>query len=626
MDKKVLLNKAMLTYLVALILFFVALVFPVNIVVNNFIILLTITMAGYHIIWEGVKDTILKTKSANRFLPNTHILMTLAALGAIYLGDLIEAALLIFIFSGAHFLEEYVEGKSKRDIIEILELNPREARIINDNGEVDIIPVQQIRLGDDLLVLNGDQIPTDGVIKQGQAIIDESSINGESIPREKSVGDIVYGASINKHSPFIMEATKESSDTVFSKILSLVESSQSDLSPTAVMIKNFEPMYVKGVLSIFFILLLFGPNIFGWSIENTLTKGLTFIVSTSPCALAVSVIPATLAGIATLAKQGVIVKGGAYLSHLCELNTIAFDKTGTLTRGEPTVDDYVISSQVENIEEFLGIIVGMEKQSNHPLAVAITTFFEKYSDKTITLDIENKLGEGVFATYNHKYYQIAKPSAFENINSEWIEICEKKEQEGATVVLLAVNRSIMGLISIKDKPQLTASSLLGYLDKENIQSLLITGDSEKTGQAIARQLGINKVISNVLPEDKASQIMYLQKNNELIAMVGDGVNDAPALATANIGIAMGNGSDIAIETADIVILRNDLTKIITAHQLSKRLKVIIKQNICLAMGIVIILVIMTFYNQLSVVQSMVLHEGSSLIVLINSLRMLKSPK
>lgn len=423
-----------------------------------------------------------------------------------------------------------------------------------------------------------------------------------------------------------MEATKESSDTVFSKILSLVESSQSDLSPTAVMIKNFEPMYVKGVLSIFFILLLFGPNIFGWSIENTLTKGLTFIVSTSPCALAVSVIPATLAGIATLAKQGVIVKGGAYLSHLCELNTIAFDKTGTLTRGEPTVDDYVISSQVENIEEFLGIIVGMEKQSNHPLAVAITTFFEKYSDKTIALDIENKLGEGVFATYNHKYYQIAKPSAFENINSEWIEICEKKEQEGATVVFLAVNRSIMGLISIKDKPQSTASSLLGYLDKENIQSLLITGDSEKTGQAIARQLGINKVISNVLPEDKASQIMYLQKNNELIAMVGDGVNDAPALATANIGIAMGNGSDIAIETADIVILRNDLTKIITAHQLSKRLKVIIKQNICLAMGIVIILVIMTFYNQLSVVQSMVLHEGSSLIVLINSLRMLKSPK
>ncbi|HEL1758865.1 MULTISPECIES: heavy metal translocating P-type ATPase [Streptococcus] len=626
MDKKVLLNKAMLTYLVALILFCVALVFPVNIVVNNFIILLTITMAGYHIIWEGVKDTILKTKSANRFLPNTHILMTLAALGAIYLGDLIEAALLIFIFSGAHFLEEYVEGKSKRDIIEILELNPREARKMNDNGEVNIIPVQQIRLGDDLLVLNGDQIPTDGVIKQGQGIIDESSINGESIPREKSVGDIVYGASINKHSPFIMEATKESSDTVFSKILSLVESSQSDLSPTAVMIKNFEPMYVKGVLSIFFILLLFGPNIFGWSIENTLTKGLTFIVSTSPCALAVSVIPATLAGIATLAKQGVIVKGGAYLSHLCELNTVAFDKTGTLTRGEPTVDDYVISSQVENIEEFLGIIVGMEKQSNHPLAVAITTFFEKYSDKTITLDIENKLGEGVFATYNHKYYQIAKPSAFENINSEWIEICEKKEQEGATVVLLAVNRSIMGLISIKDKPQSTASSLLGYLDKENIQSLLITGDSEKTGQAIARQLGINKVISNVLPEDKASQIMYLQKNNELIAMVGDGVNDAPALATANIGIAMGNGSDIAIETADIVILRNDLTKIITAHQLSKRLKVIIKQNICLAMGIVIILVIMTFYNQLSVVQSMVLHEGSSLIVLINSLRMLKSPK
>ncbi|WP_283571861.1 heavy metal translocating P-type ATPase [Streptococcus agalactiae] len=626
MDKKVLLNKAMLTYLVALILFCVALVFPVNIVVNNFIILLTITMAGYHIIWEGVKDTILKTKSANRFLPNTHILMTLAALGAIYLGDLIEAALLIFIFSGAHFLEEYVEGKSKRDIIEILELNPREARKMNDNGEVNIIPVQQIRLGDDLLVLNGDQIPTDGVIKQGQAIIDESSINGESIPREKSVGDIVYGASINKHSPFIMEATKESSDTVFSKILSLVESSQSDLSPTAVMIKNFEPMYVKGVLSIFFILLLFGPNIFGWSIENTLTKGLTFIVSTSPCALAVSVIPATLAGIATLAKQGVIVKGGAYLSHLCELNTVAFDKTGTLTRGEPTVDDYVISSQVENIEEFLGIIVGMEKQSNHPLAVAITTFFEKYSDKTITLDIENKLGEGVFATYNHKYYQIAKPSAFENINSEWIEICEKKEQEGATVVLLAVNRSIMGLISIKDKPQSTASSLLGYLDKENIQSLLITGDSEKTGQAIARQLEINKVISNVLPEDKASQIMYLQKNNELIAMVGDGVNDAPALATANIGIAMGNGSDIAIETADIVILRNDLTKIITAHQLSKRLKVIIKQNICLAMGIVIILVIMTFYNQLSVVQSMVLHEGSSLIVLINSLRMLKSPK
>lgn len=617
------LNLEIKLYFFGVVLFMIGLIIPLPTQFKTIIYMIAILISGFHVMWEGLSDTVTNSLSRKKFLPNTHILMTIAALGAIFIGEAIEAALLIFIFAGAHFLEEYVESKSQKEIKALLELNPTEARKIMSDGSIALVAVESLKVGDQLQVLNGAQVPTDGVITEGQASINESSINGESIPREKRIGDTVFGSTINGNTSFTMNVTKDSKDTVFAKIIRLVESSQGNLSPTASFIERFEPIYVTTVLIIFVLLLLLGPNLFGWTLMGTLTKGLIFMVSASPCALAVSAIPATLAGISNLAKEGILFKGGAFLSSLEDVKAIAFDKTGTLTAGKPRVVDYDLEPSQVSTAVLMTIILGMEQQSNHPLAQAICSYFSEKVKPVMVIKTENKLGEGLTADYQGALYQIAKPSIFDNVPQKWLSAKETQESKGATVVFVAIDHQVCGYIAIQDKPQESAHILLDYLRKNQIKSVMITGDSEKTGKALASQMGMDDVKANVLPEEKSNLIQRLQKAGGLTAMVGDGVNDAPALAKADIGIAMGDGSDVAIETADIVIMKNDLSKLIIAHKLSKSLKQIIIQNVALSMIVVLLLVIFTFFSNLTVVQSVSLHEGSTLLVLINSLRLLR---
>ncbi|WP_125708892.1 heavy metal translocating P-type ATPase [Companilactobacillus zhongbaensis] len=604
-------------FLVGLSLFLLGADLPIFIKV---LYLLATLLSGYHVMYEGFVNTVSDTKARKKFSPNIHLLMSLAAVGAILIGKFSEAALLILIFAGAHFLEEYAEGKSKREITKLLEMNPDNARIVRSDGSIEEVSVDTVQVGDTLQVQNGAQIPIDGTILSGIASIDESAINGESIPREKTTGDNVFAGTINGNDAFTMTATKTSDQTVFSKILSLVDQSQNNLSKTATKIKKIEPIYVTSVLILFPLVMLSGAAAFGWSFSTSLYRGIVFLISASPCALAASAVPATLSAISNLAKNGVLFKGGSYLSNLADLRAVAFDKTGTLTKGKPEVTDFILTNDVDK-NELINIITSIERQTNHPLASAIVNHFPEA--KPFDLEVETKIGTGVFGEVGSDEYLIAKPKAFNNVDQELSEAQIRLASEGKTVVFVAKNDEVVALLALMDTPNSAAQNAINYLNHEGIETVMITGDSKQTGEAIGHNLGIKKVITEVLPEDKVQVVNELKSKSLMTGMVGDGVNDAPALVNADIGVAMGDGTDVAIDVADVVLMKNDLNKFVTSHRVSKRLNKIVWQNIAFSMLVVSLLVVLNFFGLTDIGIGVVAHEGSTLLVILNGLRLLR---
>jgi Cd2+/Zn2+-exporting ATPase len=609
-------------FFIGFVLFIAGFFFKESSLVQNILFIGATFLSGYHIIIEGITDTIRASKAKGAFVPNVHILMTLAAFGAMIIGKFEESALLILIFAGAHFLEEYAEGRSKREITNLLKMNPTEARLIQADGAIKIVDVAALKIGDKLQVRNGDQIATDGIILSGSTTIDESSINGESIPREKTVGDEVFGSTINGNSTFTMEVTKDSSDTVFAKILTLVNQSQNNLSKTATKIQKLEPRYVTIVLILVPLFILAGPFIFNWSWNESFYRGMVFLISASPCALAASAVPATLSGISNLAKRGVLFKGGSYLANLATIKAVAFDKTGTLTKGRPVVTDaYFLTKQTELTEqECIDRIVAMEKTANHPLANAILAHF--HAEEELELSVENRIGKGLAATYNGTTFQLGKPETFHGVASQIEMHNQQYAKEGKTVVYFAENNQVIGLVAMMDVPNEEAQSVISYLKAQGIHTTMITGDAEQTGQAVGRQIGIDEVIGNVLPENKADIVTDQKARFGNVAMLGDGVNDAPALVTADIGVAMGDGTDVAIDVADAVLMQNDLTKFSYAHKTAKRLDRVVWQNIIFSMLIVLLLVTLNILGKMDITLGVVAHEGSTLLVILNGLRLL----
>ncbi|MBO0427285.1 MULTISPECIES: heavy metal translocating P-type ATPase [Enterococcus] len=607
-------------YFIGLITFLIALFLGEDLLIlSNMLFSITVVSAGYHVIIEGFGDTIKDSLRTKKFMPNIHFLMVLAAAAAMIIGSFEEAGLLILIFAGAHFLEDYAEGKSKREITNLLKLNPTEARRISTDNSVEVVSVDQLVVGDKVQVLNGGQVPTDGKIISGTTSIDESSINGESIPKEKTVGDDVFGSTINGTGSFVMEVSKDSSDTVFAKILKLVDQSQKNLSKTATTIKRLEPKYVTLVLMIFPFILVLGPTVFGWSWNVTLYRSIVFLISSSPCALAASAVPATLSAISNLAKRGVLFKGGSFLSNLGELKAICFDKTGTLTKGKPVVTNQYFIDGVDE-EEVIDVIVSMEKESNHPLATAIVSNFPHTETKT--LSVENEVGRGLVSTFNDNEYRISKPSEFNSYDKNIKEKVNEYSKDGKTVVLIAINKEVIGLIALMDVPNSNAKDAIEYFNDQGVHTTLITGDAKLTGESIGNELKIGQVIANVLPEDKAKIIKQQQDSYGLTAMVGDGVNDAPALVNADVGIAMGDGTDVAIDVADVVLMKNDISNLVYAHKVSRRLNKIVWQNIIFSMFIVLLLISLNFLGKMTIGIGVLAHEGSTVLVIFNGLRLL----
>ena len=611
-------SKAVIFYIAGLVFYIIGMIlhFMGN-GVANILFILTLFLSGYHVTMEGIEDTIEKTKKKGKFQPNVHILMTLAAVGAVLIGNAEEGALLILIFAGAHFLEEYVEEKSRKSLTALLQMNPTQARLIQENGEVVVVEVASLKVGDTLEVLHGDQVPIDGVITKGLTSIDEATITGESMPRSKGEGDEVFASTVNLSSRIEMQVTAASTDTVFAKIMKVVENAQHSMNKQATFIQKIEPIYVNIVLIVWPIFLLFGYFLMGWDLNTTLYRGMVYLIGVSPCALAASAVPATLAAMSRLSKMGILAKGGAAISQLQDLRVISFDKTGTLTKGTPELTDYWFED-----ETMIPAVVAMEKQSTHPLAQAVV---QKFSDWTVLdeeIEVEVLVGQGVRSVVSGKQIHIIKPLDTVDRTQEVSNRMQEWSSEGKTVVTVVKDNRIVGLMAFMDLPNEASKAVLDYFKSELVHTTMITGDSRETAEMIGMKLGVQEVVANVLPEEKLEKIQSQKERYGLTAMVGDGVNDAPALATADIGIAMGNGTDIAIETSDIVIMKNDLHKLVLAHKISKKLHRVILENMIFAMSVVVMLLILNFFGLTNIGWGVVLHEGSTILVLLNGLRLL----
>jgi len=606
-------------YLIGLIGYLVARLFPLPELWGNLVDFSVVFLAGNHVVIEGVTDTFQQSINRKRFYPNIHLLMSLAAFGAMIIGQFSEASLLILIFAGAHFLEGYAKNKSKKDITNLLNMHPTTARKITENGQIKIVDVEDIKIGDHVQILPGDQVPTDGVITSGTGLINEASITGESIVQEKTVGDEVFGSTINQNHSFTMTVTKSSQESVFGQIMRTVQEAQDQLSPVATKIKQAEPIYVTAVLIFVPIFILLSQLLTSWDWSTSLYRGMVALVASSPCALAAASIPTNLSAIAHLAKRGILFKGGDFIANLGSIKAVAFDKTGTLTVGKPTVTDYLFIDDTK-ASKWIDIIVAMEKEANHPLADAILNKFSASEDLTVTT--LNQIGKGLSTQYNDTHYSIGKLQENEQLTAEFNKRYETLTKEGKTVVLFRENDRVVGLIAMLDTPNQYVSPVINYLNQQQIKTIMITGDNEATSQYIAKSIGINQVYSNVLPEDKAKHIESIQKLSGLTAMVGDGVNDAPALVTADVGFAMGEGTDVAIEVADAVIMENNLEKFSYAHKVAQKMNRVVNQNIAIALIVVLMLNVFNIFGTMSLAIGVVFHEGSTLAVIFNGLRLL----
>lgn len=589
--------------------------------VSVFFYILAYVIGGYFKAKEGITDTI-----HNKTL-NVELLMVLAALGSAIIGYWEEGAILIFIFALSGALETYTMSKSRKEISALMSLQPEEAWLIKDGKEVKVA-VEQLQVGDHIFVKPGERIPADGRVIKGRTSVDQAAITGESIPVGKGLNDDVFAGTVNINGSITVEITKPSSETLFQKIITLVQNAESQKSPSQQFIDRFEGTYVKLVLAIVSLMLFLPHYIFGWSWNETFYRAMVLLVVASPCAVVASIMPATLSAISNGARKGILFKGGSHLESLGNLRAIAFDKTGTLTQGKPEVSHYLVKPDLEDEKQkILQIVAAIEKHSNHPLAQAIIRFATtKNQYVPFELDsIEDVSGWGVKAFFNGETWKIGK-RAFMDGNIEEV-IDEKQrsflEEQGNTIVYIEKDQQVVAAFALKDIVREESKQAITNLQALGIEPIMLTGDNANTAKAIASEVGIIHYIYECLPENKANEIRAIKEKYGLTAMVGDGINDAPALATADIGMAMGEGTDAALETADVVLMKNDLTKISQAIHLSKRMNRIIKQNLVFSISVIILLVMSNFFQSIDLPLGVIGHEGSTILVILNGLRLLK---
>ncbi|RHW41560.1 cadmium-translocating P-type ATPase [Neobacillus notoginsengisoli] len=569
---------------------------------------------------EGIEATI-EDKELN-----VEMLMVFAAIGSAIIGYWAEGAILIFIFAVSGALETYTMNKSHKEISSLMELQPEEALLLTASGE-QRVAVSELAVGDAILVKPGERIPADGLIKKGESSIDQSAITGESVPIEKGLREEVFAGTVNLTGSITIEVTKASDETLFHKIIELVQSAQSEKSPSQLFIERFEGTYVKIVLTVVALMMFVPHYALGWGWQESFYRAMILLVVASPCALVASIMPATLSAISNGARNGILVKGGVHLENLSHLNAIAFDKTGTLTKGKPEVTEFILADGFSR-SELLWKAASIENQSNHPLAKAIVSFAkEHFQEDMIQPDkIEDMPGWGIAAEIAGESWKIGKASFIGREEAEAVagEHATRLAAEGNTLVFMSVNGVPAGMLALKDVVRERAMAAIGDLAKEGVYTVMLTGDSQTTAKAIAAESGVDEYFAECLPEEKVDRLKGLMERFSTVAMVGDGINDAPALATANVGIAMGEGTDVALETADIVLMKNDLPKIANAIRLSRRMNRIIKQNVVFSILVIMVLIASNFLQLLDLPYGVIGHEGSTILVILNSLRLLKS--
>lgn len=613
-------NKPMIATIISgiLILFGIFLSYVISSNLAPFIFVLSFIIGGYHQAKEGFYETFKEKRL------NVDILMVLAAIGASIIGYWMEGALLIFIFSLSGSLEIMATNKSTQAITDLMNVTPNTAKLILPDQTIKEVSTESLEVGNKILVPKGSTIPIDSYLIKGDGLIDESSITGESIPSQKKIGDELIGGTLNLSHALTLEVAVDSSNTLFAKIIRMVEEAQGTPSKTATLIEKIENKYVVGVLilvPLMIALFYFGLN---WTWNESFYRGMVLLTVASPCALVASATPATLSAISNGAKKGILFKGGAYLENFSQIKAIAFDKTGTLTKGEPSVTDSNYLSD-ENVLEVDKLVLALEKTTTHPLGHAIVTYL--IDKKTVNIELESSqevTGKGIEGFYKGNQWKIGKLDYISpEKNHPLLKEAHEKQKEGKTVTFVSKNNALVAFFALMDVPKNNAKETVAFFKSKNIRTILITGDNEATGKSVGETLGVDETYANYLPDQKADLIKELKDKYEIIAMVGDGTNDAPALANASIGVAMGAGTDIAIDVADVVLMQDDISQLPYSFNLSNRLRRITLQNIVFSLAVIFILITANLIQVINLPLGVIGHEGSTILVILNGLRLLK---
>jgi Cd2+/Zn2+-exporting ATPase len=567
-------------------------------------------------------------KSALHSLISEHkldidLLMVLAAIGAASIGQWHEGAMLLFLFSLSNVLQDYAIGRSRSAIQALFKLYPQEAHVRRGRTIV-TVPLDAIRVGDLVLIEPGERIPVDGVVRGGRSAVDQSPITGESMPVEKAAGDKVFAGTLNRNGALDVEATQPASGTTLARIIRLVEEAQDTQAPTERFLDRFEAIYAAAIIGVIGLMIGVPPLIFGAAFEPNFYRAMVLMTVASPCALVISVPASFISAIAAGARAGVLFKGGAYLESLAAVKAVAFDKTGTLTTGKP---DLTRSNPWGDVTEaeLITLAASAESRSEHPLAKAIVLAAQARGFDLMPVgDFEAIPGRGVRAVINGQAIHVGSPAYMEALGgpipAALDEDRERLESSGQTVMLARADDRWLGLIALADQLRPEAAAVVRRLKALGIEVAMLTGDHPRVAHAIAAQAGIARVYAGLLPEDKVTAVRQIEAEIGPAAMVGDGVNDAPALATARVGIAMGAaGTDVALETADLVLMGDRLDLIEYAIRLSKKARRVVWQNITFALAVIAVLVAGTFVIDLPLPLGVLGHEGSTVIVVLNGL-------
>lgn len=572
-------------------------------------------IGGYAKAKEGITDT-WETKSLN-----VELLMIIAAIGAASIGYWMEGAILIFIFALSGALETYTMNKNERALESLMELQPEQATRFTSSDDLEVVHIDDLKVGDRIYVRPGERIPVDGRIVNGSASVEEAAITGESVPVDRNVGDEVFGSSVNLNGVLTIEVTKLATETLFQKIIQMVQQAQEEKSPSAQFIDRYEGRYVQIVLLSVTAIILLGPILTPWSLETSIYRGMILLVVASPCALVAAITPAALAAIASSAKHGILFKGGAHIENMGRLKAIAFDKTGTLTIGKPIVQKAIITPDLD-AESVHRIVSLIEEHSTHPLAEALVAYTGHFTGEMS--NFKDVTGSGIEATIDGVSYRVGKQKFADRSGDFFRADVERLKAAGHTLVFISDDKRTIGAFALRDTLRPEAKAAIEQLTKLGIASIMITGDNEATARAIANEAGMTRFIAECLPEEKVEQIKALREEYGSIGMIGDGINDAPALATADVGIAMGEGTDAALETADVVLMKNDLVRLSDGIRQSRKLNRIVLQNVIFALAVILVLIASNMFESLVMPFAVVGHEGSTILVILNGLRLLTS--
>ncbi len=591
--------------------------------------------------WYGLKESIRAIQ-----IPAVEIdlLMILAALGALVIGAPFEGALLLFLFSLAGVLEEYAFGRSRAAIKSLAKMRPDTAQVVRD-GKEQSIPVEDIKIGEIFVVRPGERLPLDGVVESGETTVDQSSLTGESVPVPKEPGDEVFGGTINETGSLEVRVTKAADESAISRLIEMVEEARSKRAPTQQLIDRLEQPYVLGVFAM--TLLAIGLPLALWDapFESTFYRAMTLMVAASPCAVIISTPAAVLSGITAGARQGVLFKGGEHVETASDIDAVAFDKTGTLTEGNTQLTDAVARDGVRrdgtplSDDDLLTLAAAVQSRSEHHLAEAVV---EAAQDRSLSVPdataFDAVVGKGVHAVVANETIHIGNRRYFESViatdtaDIEGVETgltaLEALESEGKTTVLVVretdTELELLGWLAFTDTIREDAAATIERLRELGVKHMImLTGDNERVANYVADELGLDAVRAELLPEEKVTEIERLQEQYTAVAMVGDGVNDAPALATADISVGMGGaGTDVALETADIVLMSDALDRLPYALSLSRETKKTLHLNFAIAFGAIFIMIVAILTAGIPLPVAVIGHEGSTVLVALIGLRLL----